>query len=68
MNEKHYAQMYNALQRIRHYQSVHRLKNHSEKDWGLDNGHEAVEMAYENVLDEARIGLRNVRKPPAGKP
>lgn len=63
MNEKHYAQMYVALNRIRSYQTVERLRRHSARDWGLDNHHEAIEMAYENVLHEAKIGLRRVPKP-----
>ena len=63
MNEKHYAQMFAALQRIKSYQSPERLKKHSARDWGLDSGNEAVEMAYENVLQEAKNGLRGVRRP-----
>lgn len=63
MNEKHYAQMYLALERIKLYQSPERLKKRASKDWGLDDGNEAVEMAYENVLQEAKNGLRNVRRP-----
>lgn len=63
VNEKHYAQMFAALQRIRAYQPPERLKKHSAEDWGLDDGNEAVEYAYENVLQEAKIGLHGVRKP-----
>ena len=62
--DKHYAQMFRALQRIKAYQSPERLKKHSARDWGMDNGNEAIEMAYENVLQEARNGLKGVRKPP----
>ena len=65
MNPKHYAQMYAALQRIKAYQSPERLKKHSARDWGLDDGNEAIEYAYENVLSEAKAGLRGVRKPAA---
>jgi hypothetical protein len=63
MNEKNYIQMFNALQRIKSYQSPERLKKNSWDDWGLDNGNEAVEMAYENVLQEAKSGLKGVRWP-----
>lgn len=63
MNEKHYAQMFAALQRIKAYQSPERLKKRAWSDWGLDDKGEAVEMAYENVLQEARSGLKGVRKP-----
>jgi hypothetical protein len=62
--EKHYAQMFHALQRIKAYQSPERLKKHSAGDWGVDDGNEAIEMAYENVLQEAKNGLKGVRKPP----
>ena len=62
MNEKHYWQMYGALQRIKAYQTPDRLRRRAEKDWGVD-GVEAIEMAYENVLHEAWNGLRGVRKP-----
>ncbi len=63
MNEKHYAQMFAAQSRIGAYQSPDRLKKHSARDWGLDNGNEAIEYAYENVLQEAKNGLRGVRRP-----
>lgn len=61
--EKHYAQMFRALARIKSYQSPARLKKHSWTDWGLPDGREALEMAYENVLQEAKQGLKGVRRP-----
>jgi hypothetical protein len=63
MNEMHFLQMYAALQRIKAYQSPERLRKRSGKDWGLDDGNEAIEMAYENVLHEAKNGLLGVRLP-----
>lgn len=63
MNEKHYARMYEALKRIKAYQSPEHLKRFSQKEWGLDDASEAIEMAYENVIHEAKIGLRGVRRP-----
>lgn len=54
--------MYVALQRIAAYQSVSRLRRSSNKDWGMDF-EEALEMAYENVLQEAKNGLKGIRKP-----
>jgi hypothetical protein len=56
MNEKHYAQMFKALQRIKAYQTPERLKKFALREWGLDDPQEAIEMAYENVLQEARGG------------
>lgn len=45
------------LAKITRYQTVERLRSHSEKDWGVGY-EEALEMAYENVLTEARNALR----------
>jgi uncharacterized secreted protein with C-terminal beta-propeller domain len=44
------------LKRITAYDTVERLRAHSGKDWGL-SFEEALEMAYENVITEARNGL-----------
>jgi hypothetical protein len=58
--KKHYQQMHAALQRIKAYQTPDRLRRNSRGEWGCD-ADEAIEMAYENVLAEAAIGLRGVR-------
>lgn len=58
----HYAQMYTALKRITNYEKPERLRRIAERDYGLPDD-EVIEMAYENVLGEARLGLRKVRKP-----
>ena len=57
-----YARMYVALRRISAYQSPERLHRSSEKEWGLP-ADEAIEMAYENVIQEAKDGLRGIYKP-----
>lgn len=59
-NEQRY---FDALKRIASYQSPERLKKNSWDDWGLDDGNEALEYAYENVLLEARAALKNRRRP-----
>ncbi len=56
-----YARMYFALARISKFMSVETVLKNAEKLYGLEP-HEALEMAYENVLAEARVGLRAVRK------
>ena len=57
-----YAVMYTFLRRIAAYQTPDRLRKHSGEDWGV--GYEkALEMAYENVLGEAKAALKQVRKP-----
>lgn len=44
------------LLRITRYESVAKLRRDSEKEWGLPF-EEALEMAYENVVTEAKNGL-----------
>lgn len=52
-----------ALQRISRYQSVERLRRDAHHV-GLHPG-EHVEMAYENVLAEAKAAVKGVRAAPA---
>ena len=56
------ADYYDALKRITMYDAPERLKKRAEKDYGL-SGDEAVEMAYENVLNEARMAIKGKRRP-----
>ena len=51
--------MLNSLKRIKAYQSPKQLRRDSGKDWGL-NFEEAIEMAYENMQNEASI-IRNIK-------
>lgn len=60
--DKSYAQMHAALTRIAAYQTPEELRESSEEEYGVD-ADEAIEMAYENVIEEAKIGLRGVAKP-----
>lgn len=66
LSEASYEQMYAALKRITKYQSVESLHRYASRDYGVDAG-EAIEMAYENVIGEAKAGLRKVRNPAAGR-
>ena len=50
-----------ALRRISQYQSPETLHRRASKDWGLDDGNEAIEYAYENVISEAKAAIRGVR-------
>lgn len=59
-NEQRY---FDALKRIASYQTAERLLRHSYKDWGLDDGAEALEYAYENIQSEARNAVRGKRRP-----
>lgn len=56
-----------ALQRITMYDAPEKLRKRSERDYGLC-GDEAIEMAYENVLNEARMAIKGKRRPSAGEP
>ena len=53
---------YDALKRISQYESPERLKRNAEKDYGLE-GHEVIEMAYDNVLNEAKRAIKGMRRP-----
>lgn len=55
-----YDQMYRALKRIAAYMSVAQLNRSANTKYGLDFV-EAIGYAYENVLGEAKFGLRRVK-------
>jgi hypothetical protein len=52
--------LFTALKRITCYETAARLLKHG--DCGLP-GPEALEMAYENVLEEAKRAVKGVRMP-----
>jgi hypothetical protein len=54
--------LFDALKRITSYSSPADLRRTSEKKYGLE-GDEAIEMAYENVLQEARNAIKGLRRP-----
>lgn len=54
--------LFGALKRITQYQAPQRLLKNAEKEWGLDP-HEALEMAYENIQQEAKDAVKGVRLP-----
>jgi vancomycin resistance protein YoaR len=54
--------LYDALKRITAYMAPDELRRVSEKKYGL-GGDEAIEMAYENVLEEARRTIKSMRRP-----
>lgn len=49
---------FDALKRIAAYQTPQQLHKSHLKDWGLDDPNEAIEMAYENVLFEAKNAIK----------
>lgn len=62
MNPKTQTRLYDALKRIAAYESPEWLNKNSERAYGL-SGEEAIGMAYENVLQEARSAIKGVRRP-----
>jgi len=50
-----------ALRRIAAYMTPAQLRRQSERKYGL-TFEESLEMAYENVIGEAKAALRGVRK------
>jgi hypothetical protein len=49
--------LYYALKTITCYDTPAKLRRRSERDYGL-NGDEAIEYAYENVLEEAKQAIK----------
>jgi hypothetical protein len=54
--------LFDALKTITRYSSPDELRRTAEKRYGLD-GEEAIEMAYENVLQTARDAIKGMRRP-----
>jgi hypothetical protein len=53
---------YDALKRITKYASPEWLRSNSERYAGLDYV-QALEMAYENMQEEARAAVHRIRRP-----
>lgn len=58
-NERGY---FDALKRITRYQTVEQLRRSSDRQYGLEFV-EALEYAYENVIQEARDATKGKRRP-----
>lgn len=58
-NEQRY---YDALKRISRFHTVDQLRRSAEKQYGL-LPEEALEMAYENVIFEAKQAISGKRRP-----
>lgn len=61
------ARFATALRRITAYMTPNQLRRESEKKYGLDFT-EALEMAYENVRDEAKAALKGYRPKRGSQP
>lgn len=49
-----------TLKRIASYDTPERMRRSSQKDWGVEF-EECMEMAYENIQQEAKRAIRGVR-------
>lgn len=54
--------MWATLKEISKYQSPEKLRRQSEKQYGLSY-EEALEMAYENVIEAAKRAVAGIKKP-----
>lgn len=52
--------LFDALKRIASYETPERLHRNADRAYGID-GAEAIEYAYENVLEEAKRATKGVR-------
>ena len=54
--------IYDALKRITRYASTDQMRRNSQRNYGLEYV-EMLEMAYENVKNEAASALKGMRRP-----
>lgn len=54
--------LYAALKRISGYETSGRLLQHGERAYGI-SGQECLEMAYDNIREEAKRAIKGVRAP-----
>jgi hypothetical protein len=62
MAETNEARYWAALKRISSFDRPEKLRRNSEKSYGLEYS-EALEYAYENVIEAAKSAIRGRRKP-----
>ena len=60
-NEQRY---FDALKEISQYRSPEWLRRNAEKEYGCDFD-DAIEMAYENVIETAKRAVKGRRRPKA---
>lgn len=62
MKAEKQIELYDALKRISTYMKPETLRKNSESIYGV-GANEAIEMAYENVIAEAKNAIRGVSRP-----
>ena len=60
--EKDFEQMYRGLKRILGYMSPEQIQRRGKQLYGCE-ANEVLEMAYENVIGEAKAAIKGVRLP-----
>ena len=56
--------LYDALKLITQYDPPRQLRHAAERHYGLEY-EEVLEMAYENIRDEAKAAIRGMKRPAA---
>ena len=54
--------LFDALKRITQYQTLAQLRRSADRDYGVDYV-DALERAYENIIQEAKIAVRGKKRP-----
>ena len=54
--------MYDALKQISQYMTAAEMNRKAERLYGLDCA-EAIEMAYDNVIAEAKAAIKGMKRP-----
>lgn len=62
MTPKTQIRLCDALKRIASFDSPEWMRKNAERAYGL-SPEEAIEMAYENVIEEARSAIKGIRRP-----
>lgn len=62
MSIERQQKLFDALKRISSYTPPEKLRKTSERAYGLESS-EAIEMAYENVIQEAKNAIKGMRRP-----
>lgn len=62
MPDSREQKLYDALKRITQYDSPAKINRTAGKRYGL-SPEEVLEMAYENVLEEAKAAIRGMKRP-----
>ena len=63
MRRTNEVRYYDTLKAIATARSPTWMRKFAAREYGLDNAAEAIEMAYENLIDSAQSAIRGRRRP-----